>query len=515
MHSPIPQVDGKKYTMNTYVALNISNSSLRVLSARGRQVKKWGSQALETGLVRDGIIQQPKAVAEAIDLLFKSANIPKERVIFSLSGLPSTYRFISLPRMKPALIEEAIVRATKTEISLPLDELYLSWAPVPGKADEQTYFVLGTPRGAVDTIIQTLGMAGIEPYVMDLRLLALARAANRSDAIIANLEPDGFDIVFVNSGLPKVLHTVNPRGEGATLEDNIRRLSDELSKATVFYQNNNPENRMSPDTPLLLTGELAAEPATIGIVKSLVQYPVELMEPALDLPPDLPANLYTGNIGLILKKVPQKAAPKGEKQRFHDIDINILSGKYRKRETRRSSPGALFFGLLIVIALALLYLAYDTTGQLKAENLELDNELREVSRQLNLYYIISEQAALKEEMILGISENITIIEEEQQDLLKSQGVYSSYLELVNGALPPRAYFTSVNIDDDQIIITGESDSVFTVVEYAQALEKYDVFPEVRITMLDDVDEVTTEDAVDEPVRAEDIKTIFGILINLY
>jgi Tfp pilus assembly PilM family ATPase len=83
MHSPIPQVDGKKYTMNTYVALNISNSSLRVLSARGRQVKKWGSQALETGLVRDGIIQQPKAVAEAIDLLFKSANIPRERVIFS------------------------------------------------------------------------------------------------------------------------------------------------------------------------------------------------------------------------------------------------------------------------------------------------------------------------------------------------------------------------------------------------------------------------------------------------
>ena len=34
--------------------------------------------------------------------------------------------------MKPSLVEEAILRAARKEISLPLDELYLSWQPIPG-----------------------------------------------------------------------------------------------------------------------------------------------------------------------------------------------------------------------------------------------------------------------------------------------------------------------------------------------------------------------------------------------
>ena len=61
-----------------YVALNISNLSIRILLVKGKQVKKWGSQVLGEGLVQDGLILQPQAVGEAIDALFKSIKIPKE-----------------------------------------------------------------------------------------------------------------------------------------------------------------------------------------------------------------------------------------------------------------------------------------------------------------------------------------------------------------------------------------------------------------------------------------------------
>ncbi len=129
-----------------YVALNISSSNIKILSLKGRQVKKWASLALPGGLVRDGLILQPEAVGEAINSLFKSTGISRERVITSLAGLSFTYRFLSLPRMKPSLLEEAILRAAKKEISLPLDELYLSWQTLPVKGDEQTFFILGVPR---------------------------------------------------------------------------------------------------------------------------------------------------------------------------------------------------------------------------------------------------------------------------------------------------------------------------------------------------------------------------------
>src|SRR3972149_7400323 len=195
-----------------YATLSISDRRIKALSVKGRQVNKWGSLALAGGLVKDGLILQPEAVGEAIASLFKSAGIPKEKVIASLGGLAFTYRFINLPRMKSNLLEEAVRRAARKEISLPLDELYLSWQLLPGRGDEQTYFVLGVPRRFVDALAETLKIAGIAPYLMDLQSLALARAANRSDAIVVNMEPDCFDIVFIAGGIPAVIHTVNPRG---------------------------------------------------------------------------------------------------------------------------------------------------------------------------------------------------------------------------------------------------------------------------------------------------------------
>ena len=120
-------------------------------------------------------------------------------------------------------------------------------SPYPAQADEQVYFVVGVPRNLIDAAVQTLKIAGVSPYLMDLRPLALARTANRSDAIVVNLEPDCFDIVFITGGIPSVIHTISPRGEGATLEDNIHRLADELTKTAAFYQSNHPEAPLSPD----------------------------------------------------------------------------------------------------------------------------------------------------------------------------------------------------------------------------------------------------------------------------
>src|SRR4030042_5562979 len=138
-----------------YVTLNITARSVRLLSVKGKQVEKWGSAPLAPGLVKDGFILQPKAVGAIISGLFKSTQAPKQRVITSLTGLSFTYRILSLPRTKPALLEEAIQRSARREIPLPLEELYLSWQAINGKHDELDFFVLGVPRNPIDAVIQT------------------------------------------------------------------------------------------------------------------------------------------------------------------------------------------------------------------------------------------------------------------------------------------------------------------------------------------------------------------------
>jgi len=496
-----------------YVALNISNSNIKILSLKGKQVKKWANLALTSGLVRDGVILQPEAVGEAINTLFKSTRIPGEKVITSLAGLSFTYRFLSLPRIKPSLLEEAILRAAKKEISLSLDELYLSWQPLPGKGDEQTFFILGVPRNLIDAAVQTLKKASIEPYLMDLRPLALARAANRNDAIVVNLEPDCFDIVFIADSIPKVIHSIIPRGEGATLEDNIRRLADELSKTVAFYQSSHPDSPLSPSTPLLLSGDLAAETPASGLLQSEIEYPVEPLVPPVEFPPELPIASYAASIGLALKKSPQKIPAKGEKARYYDININLLAGKYRKTRAKPIPIRYILFGISLAIFVVLLFPLYQARTKLNAENTGLQTNLFNVSRELNLANLAAENIAKKEDTIRQITTSIEAIKTANQSILGIRGDFTDNLQLVTGTLPPQAYFASIEIGNNLITIRGETDSVFTVIDYATALESKETFPEVRITRLDEGEAVLsgTDETITTPTEVSAIT--FEILIS--
>lgn len=461
-----------------YVTLDISATSMRLLSVKGRQVKKWANIPLAPGLVRDGVILQPKAVAAAIDALFKSTKVSKERVIISLTGLSFTHRILSLPRMKPALLEEAILRGARKEIPLPLEELYLSWQAIAGEHNELDFFVLGVPRNLIDAVVQTLAEAGIKPYIMDLKPLALARAANRADALIVALEPDCFDIILVANGIPAIIHTITPRGGEASLEDNIRRLTGELSKAVEFYNSSHPENPLSPTTPLLLTGELSTDATTSQLIQAEIEYPVEPLVPPLKIPLDFPVASYATNMGLALRKVPQKTAT-----RFHDIKLNILSGKYRARAYRIPMRHILL-PLALTIAIGLLFPMYQVKSQADAETMRWQTELSRASQELHQARLASDEAKQIEDSINKIDADVGILKQAHQYILHKGGNFANNLKLVTDALPSQAYLASMEIGTDQITVKGKADSPFTVISYAMALEAQVGFSEVRIAEID-------------------------------
>lgn len=485
-----------------YVALNISTNSIRLLCIKGRQVKKWETMPLAAGLVRDGLILQPQAVGAAINALFKSTKAPKKQVITSVTGLSFTYRILSLPRIKSALTEEAIQRAARKEMSLPVEELYLSWQAIGSGYEELDFFVLGVSRNLVDAVVKTLAEAEIKPYLMDLKPLALARAANREDALIVDLEPDYFDIVLVADGIPAIMHTITPRGEGASIEDNIRRLIDELSKTVKFYNSGHPEKPLSPITPLLLTGELSAE-ATIGkLIQAEIENPVEPLVPSLKFPPDLPIALYAANMGLALKKVPQKRA-----NRFHDINLDILSVKHKARVLQVSWQFILL-SLVLALAIGFLYPMYRLKSEADVETIRLQTELSGVSQELHQARLVINEAKQIEDTIGKITTGFEALKQEHQYILSKGGNAANNLELVTTAIPPEVYFTSIEMGTDQITIEGEADSPSTVIDYVMALEAQGGLSEVRIA---GIDESKSTEA--ETTEAVGTKVTFTIVIT--
>jgi hypothetical protein len=491
-----------------YITLNISNTGIRLLGMAGKRVAAWGETKLAAGMVKDGLILQPAAVGESIGVLCRENKIPNgTKVIACLTGMSFTYRFFTLPKMKPSLEEEAVFRAAKKEIPLPMDELYVAWQAVATRPNERDYFVTGVARNIVDALCLTLESASLEPYILDLKSLALARAIGRGDSLILSLEPDYFDIVLVTKGLPVIQHTVSPRWEGGTPEDNGRQLIDELLKIIGFYNSGHPRQPFRTDAPLLLTGTLSTIPEIEQLIRSEVEYPVEPLKPSLPYPEGLPVAAYAANLGLVAGRAAKKDSV------FHDVSVNILSGKYRKPKTHPVSAGKIMAALIMIAGVALLFPLYQVYTQSKTESVSLLYRFGNIDQsiyQAEWAIKVSEQT---EAAILDTSSNITSIENEHKTMLVQRGKFTSDLKLVTDALPASTHFTSIDMGGKYITLHGRAKNKYDVIACAVALGSKGRFSEVRIVEVNEVDTVPVNEAGTSVSGSADFPIVFDLTMS--
>ena len=260
---------------------------------------------------------------------------------------------------------------------------------------------------------------------------------------------------------------------------------------------------MPADIPLLLTGELAEDTTTQELLQSMTEYTVEPLVPALDFPSDTPVASYAVNMGLVLKKIPKKKSDKEEAVRYHDTNINILSAKLRKPKKPQTPLKIILLGVFLAVAIIFLYPLYQSKEKLSDDNIYLDSRLQRVSRELNLASLIAVEAEITENTTQELTVRLVGIQEVQGDILSPRGAFTEYFQAVTGELPEQLYLTSVEMDKEIIIIEGEADNVFTVIDYVTELENEGLFTEVSITELNEespiIDETEEEESVEEIV----------------
>jgi type IV pilus assembly protein PilM len=286
------------------VTVNIEERSLRLLTVKGGEVQKWGQVALEPGLIENGLIRDPAQVSLAIDSLFREQKAPKKGVITSLTviGLGSTSQIFDLPKMRPNQLEEAINHEARRAMPVPVEELYLSHQVIGEEDDMQQVYVLGAPRDLVDAHIDALQMAGIQLKAIDLKPLALVRAVQQANAVIADLESESFHVIVVADAIPDITRSAVLHKEGLDPQEKARRLVQEVIRTIDFYNHSHPDKLLEPSVPVFLTGELTSIPSVYETIEAEIGYTIKTPKPALACPEALPLPQFMVNIGLALKK---------------------------------------------------------------------------------------------------------------------------------------------------------------------------------------------------------------------
>ena len=470
------------------VTLDISNNSLKLVSTNGKQVQKWGTASLIPGLVRDGQILKPQDAGVAIDALFKSLQMPKDRVSVTITGLSFTYRFLRLPRVKSSLMTETILRAAKKEMPLPVEEVYLTWQIIGGNREEIELFLLGVPRNLVDAVVQTIKIAGLKLAAIDLKSLALARVANNPNALVISFNADCCDIVLVAGGKPAILHTVIPRSEGATIEDNVRRLVDELGRTVEFYNITHTANPIQMNIPLLISGELVNDAATVKLIQDNTEHPVEMLKSSVSSPPEFSLASYAGNIGIALKGIRQ-AATSG----FYDINVDALDGK-RRIEIHRTPLKARLFPAALICAVVILILLSLVKNKAHAEKVRLQGEVDVLARELNLARTRADEATTMETTISNLIAETEALQQARQQVLGKTVNDADIFNLLIGSMPLQTDFSTIGISSEQITIDGQSSTRENIIRYAEALKsdysqafkKAPQLSDVGITKIDEI-----------------------------
>ena len=285
------------------VTVNIEERSLRLLTVKGGKVQKWGQVPLNPGLVENGLIRDPAQVGLALETLFGEHKAPRKDVITSLTviGLGSTSQIFNLPRMRPNLLADAVTREARRAMPVPVDELYLSYQVIGEKDDMQQVYVLGAPRDIVDAHISAFQMVGIQLKAIELKPLALVRAVNQRNAVIADLENESFHVIVVADAVPDITRSAVLHREGLDPQQKARRLVEEIIRTIDFYNHSHPDKLLEPTVPVFLTGELTNIPTVSETIQAEMGYTIKTPKPPLEYPETLPLPQFMVNIGLALK----------------------------------------------------------------------------------------------------------------------------------------------------------------------------------------------------------------------
>jgi type IV pilus assembly protein PilM len=286
------------------LTLSLEATELRLLIVQGQRVLRWERVPLPEGTMRNGQIVQPDAFGQAVAGLVEQVGGARRKAVVGLGGQRSLVRILTLPSVPPRLLNEAVRRTARRELPLPLDELYFSWQKIgDDSSSRMEVLTIGVPREMLDNYVVGLRGAGVQPQAMGLKPLALVRAVNLPDVVLADLEGGTESVVLVRGFVPYIVRSVALPGEAERLlDERAEHMVTEIQRTLDFYNSTMAAAHPSWSPAVCLTGALGGEEE----VRTRVRAHWPLVEPAppMPLPEELPLLPYLVNIGLALKRLP-------------------------------------------------------------------------------------------------------------------------------------------------------------------------------------------------------------------
>lgn len=215
--------------MAVNVGLDIGTSAVRaalVNTGKGTPtLQRYGEVALPPGAVVGGEIVDEELVQGAISRLWKTAKLPKKRVVLGIANQRVIVRRVDLPYMAESELSESLAFQAQEYIPIPIDDAILDFIPLeefttPEGEPMLSVLVVAAQKQMASDVLRVVQAVGIKPMAVDLQAFALVRVLFGGDLnldaapqVIVNIGAGLTQVVIVKGGSVRFLRIVSLAGE--------------------------------------------------------------------------------------------------------------------------------------------------------------------------------------------------------------------------------------------------------------------------------------------------------------
>jgi len=305
----------------SYTALTVADTALGATVIKGNRVRRWAEVDLLPGTVRDGLIVDSDAfagrMAVLIEALEPGRKLKDRRVALALTGRNMVHGRFAVYAPEDGELRAPVLEAARERLGVRVDELEIDWhaTPLPEDGEEpdeaagaedpdaeeepdptHDVYAVGLYRNVIEANLRQITRLGARVVDLQPKALALAAVVDEPAAIVVDIEPQSASVVVVTDGLPEVVRNI-ALDSGLPAERAAAAIRDELERSVGYHDSLYPDDPLSEETPLFVTGQGEAGSPVEADLDGLAFERRELPR-TLRAPAGFPAARFAAGVGV-------------------------------------------------------------------------------------------------------------------------------------------------------------------------------------------------------------------------
>ncbi|OGL30483.1 hypothetical protein A3F37_01255 [Candidatus Saccharibacteria bacterium RIFCSPHIGHO2_12_FULL_41_12] len=169
--------------------LDIGSSTLKIMQLsevdkKTCKLQAYGVGKLDHNAIKDGVIEDFDTMAKSVGELFQNKIVGKITTSRVAMTVPSNHTFskvLTLPKIKPSQLSEAVAMESEQYIPMAFADLYFDYSVIETRKDDIEVLVVASPRKIVDSYMALARMLGLEPIAFETNIGAVARLFEKQD----------------------------------------------------------------------------------------------------------------------------------------------------------------------------------------------------------------------------------------------------------------------------------------------------------------------------------------------